>query len=185
VHNKNKIAIKIKWEDPTPDNILNNNYVDQSAIQFAVDDSDIEDSPFYGMGEKRKIVNIWHWKADVRQKIIKNGKAKQKKIAKNAKSLAGMFVNPFTESSVEEMNSRGIGALTVQPLEEQTLEGRGYWYDGYWNVVFIRNLEATSKWDIDFSDKDQVVLAFALWDGSKKEMSSNKMVSFWQTLNFR
>jgi len=185
VHNKKKIAIKIKWEDPTPDNILNNNYVDQSAIQFAVDDSDIEDSPFYGMGEKRKIVNIWHWKADVRQKIIKNGKAKQKKIAKNAKSLAGMFVNPFTESSVEEMNSRGIGALTVQPLEEQTLEGRGYWYDGYWNVVFIRNLEATSKWDIDFSDKDQVVLAFALWDGSKKEMSSNKMVSFWQTLNFR
>ena len=117
VHNKKKIAIKIKWEDPTPDNILNNNYVDQSAIQFAVDDSDIEDSPFYGMGEKRKIVNIWHWKADVRQKIIKNGKAKQKKIAKNAKSLAGMFVNPFTESSVEEMNSRGIGALTVQPLE--------------------------------------------------------------------
>ena len=185
VHNKKKIAIKIKWEDPTPDNILNNNYVDQSAIQFAVDDSDIEDSPFYGMGEKRKIVNIWHWKADVRQKIIKNGKAKQKKIAKNAKSLAGMFVNPFTESSVEEMNSRGIGALTVQPLEEQTLEGRGYWYDRYWNVVFIRNLEATSKWDIDFSDKDQVVLAFALWDGSKKEMSSNKMVSFWQTLNFR
>jgi len=185
VHNKNKIAIKIKWEDPTADSIINNNYIDQSAIQFAVNYSDIEDSPFYGMGEKRKIVNIWHWKADVRQKIIKNGKAKQKQIAKNAKSLAGMFVNPFTESSVEEMNSRGIGALTVQPLEEQTLEGRGYWYDGYWNVVFIRNLEATSKWDIDFSDKDQVVLAFALWDGSKKEMSSNKMVSFWQTLNFR
>ena len=77
VHNKNKIAIKIKWEDPTPDNILNNNYVDQSAIQFAVDDSDIENSPFYGMGEKGKIVNIWHWKADVRQKIIKSGKSKQ------------------------------------------------------------------------------------------------------------
>ena len=109
----------------------------------------------------------------------------QKQIAKNAKSLAGMFVNPFTESSVEEMNSRGIGALTVQPLGDQNLEGRGYWYEGHWNVVFIRNLEATSKWDIDFSDKDQVVLAFALWDGSKKEMSSNKMVSFWQTLNFR
>ena len=185
VHNKKKIAIKIKWEDPTPDNILNNNYVDQSAIQFAVDDSDIEDSPFYGMGEKGKIVNIWHWKADVRQKIIKSGKSKQKQIAKNAKSLAGMFVNPFTESSVEEMNSRGIGALTVQPLGDQKLEGRGYWYDGHWNVVFIRNLEATSKWDIDFSDKNQVILAFALWDGSKKEMNSNKMVSFWQALIFR
>jgi len=39
--------------------------------------------------------------------------------------------------------------------------------------------------DIDFSDENQVVLAFALWDGSKKEMNSNKMVSFWQALIFR
>ena len=69
VHNKDKIAIKLKWKDPTADSIINNNYVDQSAIQFAVNYSDIEDSPFYGMGEKDKIVNIWHWKADVRQKI--------------------------------------------------------------------------------------------------------------------
>ena len=118
-------------------------------------------------------------------RVIKNDKSRQKKTAKIPSSLARMFVNPFTESSVEEMNSRGIGALTVQPLEEQTLEGRGYWYDGYWNVVFIRNLEATSKWDIDFSVKNQVVLAFALWDGNKKDMSANKMVSFWQTMNFR
>jgi len=113
------------------------------------------------------------------------GKDYASQTIKNAKALAGMFVNPFTESSVEEMNSRGIGALTVQPLGDQKLEGRGYWYDGHWNVVFIRNLEATSKWDIDFSDENQVVLAFALWDGSKKEMNSNKMVSFWQTLIFR
>jgi DMSO reductase family type II enzyme heme b subunit len=185
VHNKNKIAIKIKWEDPTADSIINNNYIDQSAIQFAVDDSDIEDSPFYGMGEKGKIVNIWHWKADVRQKIIKNDKSRQEKTAKIPNSLTRMFVNPFTESSVEEMNSKGIGALTVQPLADQKVEGRGYWHNGYWNVVFIRNLEATSKWDIDFSVKNQVVLAFALWDGNKKDMSSNKMVSFWQTMNFR
>ena len=83
------------------------------------------------------------------------------------------------------MNSKGIGSLTVQPLADQKLEGRGYWLNGYWNVVFIRNLQALNKLDIDFSDKGQVVLAFALWDGNKKEMNSNKMVSFWQILNFR
>ncbi len=88
VHNKNKIAIKIKWEDPTADSIINNNYIDQSAIQFAVDDSDIEDSPFYGMGEKGKIVNIWHWKADVRQKIIKNDKSRQKKNSENSELVS-------------------------------------------------------------------------------------------------
>jgi len=184
LYNKDKIAIKIKWEDSTADSIINNNYVDQSAIQFAVNFSDIEDSPFYGMGEKGKIVNIWHWKADVRQKIIKSNKLKQKNVVKTPDSIEGMFVNPFTESSVEEMNSKGIGSLTVQPLADQKVEGGGYWYNGFWNVVFIRNLHASNQWDIDFINKDQVVLAFALWDGNKKEMNSNKMVSFWQILNF-
>ncbi len=148
-------------------------------------DLDIKNSPFYGMGEKGKLVNIWNWKADVRQKIIKNDKPNQEKTSKIPSALAKMFVNPFTESSVEEMNSKGIGALTVQPLEDQKVEGKGYWRNGYWNVVFVRNLKATKKWDIDFSFKNQVVLAFALWDGSKKDMNANKMVSFWQTMNFR
>ena len=137
------------------------------------------------MGEKGKIVNIWHWKADVRQKIFNNNKLKKKSGVEIPDSIKGMFVNPFTESSVEEMNSKGIGSLTVQPLADQKLEGRGYWLNGYWNVVFIRNLQALNKLDIDFSDKGQVVLAFALWDGNKKEINSNKMVSFWQILNFR
>ena len=185
VYNQDKIAIKIKWKDPTADSIINNNYVDQSAIQFAVDFSDIEDSPFYGMGDKGKVVNIWHWKADVRQKIFKSNELNQKSVLEIPDSVKGMFVNPFTESSVEEINSKGIGSLTVQPLTDQKVEARGYWYDGYWNVIFIRNLKATNKWDIDFSYKGQVVLAFALWDGNKKEMNSNKMVSFWQILNFR
>ena len=185
VYNQDKIAIKLKWKDPTADSIINNKYVDQGAIQFAVNFSDIENSPFYGMGEKGKIVNIWHWKADAHQKIIKSNKSKQKSIVEVPGSLAGMFVNPFTESSVEEMNSKGIGSLTVQPLADQKVEGRGYWYNGYWNVVFIRNLHAGNKWDINFNEKAQVVLAFALWDGNKKEMNSNKMVSFWQILKFR
>jgi len=185
IYNKDKIAIKIKWKDSTADSIINNNYVDQIAIQFAVDSSEIQDSPFYGMGEKGKMVNIWHWKADVRQKIFKSNRLKEKSLVEIPNSMKGMFVNPFTESSVEEINSKGIGSLIVQPLTDQMLEGRGYWRNGHWNVVFIRSLKALNKWDIDFSDKSQVVLAFALWDGNKKEMNSNKMVSFWKILNFR
>ena len=184
VHNRDKIAIKLKWEDLTADGITNNNYVDQVAIQFAVNSSEIQDSPFYGMGEKGKIVNIWHWKADVRQKIFKSKKLKGKGVVEIPDSMKGMFVNPFTESSVEEMNSKGIGSLIVQPLVDQKLEGKGYWNNGYWNVVIIRNLNTLNKWDIDFSGKNQVVLAFALWDGDKKDMNSKKLVSFWNILKF-
>ena len=96
-----------------------------------------------------------------------------------------MFLNPFTESPVEEMNARGIGALTVQPLRDQKVEGRGYWYDGRWNIIFIRNLQSTNKWDVNFLDKKSVLLAFALWDGNKKDMNANKMVSFWQVLSLQ
>ena len=184
VYNNDKIAIQLKWKDLTADGILNNNYVDQAAIQFAVNFSEIQDSPFYGMGEKGKMVNIWHWKADVRQKIFKSKKFKEKGAVETPDSMKGMFVNPFTESPVEEMNSNGIGSLTVQPLADQKLDGQGYWNNGYWNVVFIRNLNALNKWDIDFSGKDQVLLAFALWDGKKKDMNSKKLVSFWNILNF-
>ena len=94
-----------------------------------------------------------------------------------------MFLNPFKESSVEEINSQGIGTLTVQPLKDQEVEGRGSWQNEHWSVVFIRDLQTFSKWDVDFMDKDQILLAFALWDGSKKDMNANKMVSFWQILS--
>ena len=94
-------------------------------------------------------------------------------------------MNPFNESSVEEINSKGIGTLTVQPLVEQQLEGEGYWENGRWNVVFLRRLKAESKWDVDFKNKDRILLAFAVWDGNKKDMNSNKMVSFWKTLSLQ
>ena len=183
LHNGSKIAIKMQWEDPTPDSILKNKYVDQSAIQFAIWGADIKDSPFYGMGEKEKPVNIWHWKADARQEIIQNVKLEQKSFAKTSSPITGMFLNPFTESPVEEINSRGIGTLTVQSLKDQQVEGRGYWQNGRWRVVFIRDLQTLSKWDVDFMNNNQILLAFALWDGNKKDMNANKMVSFWQILS--
>ena len=137
------------------------------------------------MGEKEKPVNIWHWKADARQEIIQNVKPEQKSFAKTSSPITGMFLNPFTESPVEQINSRGIGTLTVQSLKDQQVEGRGYWQNGLWTVIFIRDLQTLSKWDVDFVNNNQILLAFALWDGNKKDMNANKMVSFWQVLSLR
>ena len=47
------------------------------------------------------------------------------------------------------------------------------------------DLETLSKWDISFTVKRKVLLAFALWDGDKKDMNANKMVSFWQILSLQ
>lgn len=183
VHNKNKIAIRLQWKDPTPDSALNSKFVDQTAIQFAIRETGIENSPFYGMGEKGKPVNIWHWKADVRQIVLRNKVSKPKTAARPFSMTAGLLLNPFTESSVEELNSRGIGTLSIQSLKNQNVEGRGVWNNGFWSVVLIRDLNAFNKWDVDFIKKNQTLLAFALWDGNKKDMNANKMVSFWQVLS--
>jgi len=185
LHNENRIAIRLEWDDPTPDGISNNKFIDQSAIQFALGSAGLLDSPFYGMGEKERPVNIWHWKADVRQKIIQSDKPENNRSGIKLNSKAGMFLSPFNESSVEELNSRGIGTLTVQSLKDQQVEGMGHWENGRWSVVFIRKLQAVGTWDVDFADKDQVLLAFALWDGNNKDMNANKLVSFWQILDLR
>ena len=185
IYNESKIAIRMEWEDPTPDSILNNKYVDQSAIQFAIESFDIEDSPFYGMGEKDKPVNIWHWKADVAQEVIQNGKLLKNYPKDNPSPTTGMFLNPFNESPVEEINSQGIGTLTVQPLKDQQIEGKGYWHNGRWSVIFIRDLETLSEWDVNFMNKNKILLAFAIWDGNKMDMNANKMVSFWQILSLQ
>ncbi len=183
LHNENKIALRMQWEDPTPDGVVYSKYLDQGAIQFSLGEADVLDSPFYGMGEKDKPVNIWHWKADVRQEIFLKENPKNNRSIKKSNFIASMFLNPFNESPVEELNSRGFGSLTVQSLRNQQVEGKGYWENGRWSVVFIRELKAVSKWDVDFSDRNQVLLAFALWDGNKKDINANKMVSFWQVLN--
>jgi len=185
MYNGKKIAIRMRWRDSTPDSILKNKYVDQSAIQFSIGGEDITDSPFYGMGEKNKPVNIWHWKADIKQKIIQHNESALKAHEKLSNSMSKMFLNPFSESSVEEINSKGIGTLTLQSLEDQQVEGRGYWENEHWSVIFIRDLETLSKWDVSFTRKKNILLAFALWDGDKKDMNANKVVSFWQTLSLQ
>ena len=146
-----------------------NFYMDAVALQFSSKSS--LDLIYYGMGERQKPVNIWHWKADSFQ-IVEGQSQTHNKFA----------VNPFSEKSVEEMNASGFGTLTVQSLEDQQVVGRGRWKNGKWTVVFLRNLKTASPFDIQFFESTNTLVAFALWDGQQKEKNANKRVSFWQQL---
>ena len=117
-------------------------------------------------------MNIWHWKADSFQKVDGQSPASNNRVA----------VNPFSEKSVEEMNARGFGTLTVQSLEDQQVLGKGTWKNGRWTVVFLRDLKTSSPFDVQFRESASFLVAFALWDGKKKEKNANKKVSFWQQI---
>ena len=159
------------WEDETPEIAKPgaNFYMDAVALQFS--SLSRFDLIYYGMGERQKPVNIWHWKADSFQ-IVEGQSQIRNKFA----------VNPFSEKSVEEMNASGFGTLTVQSLEDQQVVGKGRWKNGKWTVVFLRNLKTASPFDIQFLKSANALVAFALWDGQQKEKNANKRVSFWQQL---
>ena len=124
------------------------------------------------MGERKKPVNIWHWKADSFQKVDGQLLAINNRIAEN----------PFGEKPVEEMNASGFGTLRVQSQEDQQLTGKGMWENGWWTVVFLRDLRTASPFDVQFREPVNALVAFALWDGNKKEKNANKKVSFWQQI---
>ncbi len=180
IHNKKQIAFRLQWTDPSPEGAAISEFPDEAAIQFALGHKTVEQGPFYGMGERQKPVNIWHWKADANQPILPT--SSKKSADGHAVSPIRKFLNPFNESSVEELNASGFGSLLVQPLVYQHLEGWGKWQAGRWTVVFLRDLETHSRNDINFKDGGRFLLAFAVWDGANRDKNANKVVSFWQSL---
>ena len=80
------------------------------------------------------------------------------------------------------MNASGFGTLTLQTQEDQQLMGKGLWKNGRWTVVCLRDLRTASPFDIQFRESVNALVAFALWDGKKKEKNANKKVSFWQQI---
>lgn len=60
-HNGEKIAIHLTWSDPQEnhDIVEVQSFSDGAALQF----SNEEDPPFFGMGSSDHPVHIWHWKA--------------------------------------------------------------------------------------------------------------------------
>lgn len=174
LRNEEKVAFRLQWKDDTPDKATTRStqFVDGVALQFT---QDLEiHSTYYGMGETNKPVNIWHWKADSSQKVTGGEDGSQ-----------ALELDPFRGQAVEELNSSGFGTLTVQSMEDQHITGEGYWQDGWWTVVFIRELKTSSTFDARFPKTGEMLMAVALWDGTLKERNANKRVSFWQKLIFQ
>ncbi|MBI4384582.1 MAG: c-type cytochrome [Nitrospinae bacterium] len=180
VHDENRIAFRLQWEDPSPDRAKygTSGFLDSAAIQFALERGNAFDAPFFGMGERGKPVNIWHWKADAGQEIA----GPREGAASAEESPASPRLNPFSESPVEELNSSGFGTLSFQSLENQNVRGQGKWENGRWTAVFLRDLKTGWQSDVDFKADNRFLLAFAVWDGSGKNKNADKSVASWRTL---
>ena len=195
VVNEEGIAFRLEWEDPQPDRTSSRHedFKDAIAMEFALGDVLLHkhghNEPFFGMGDRGKVVNIWQWRADWQTEIETKEKLEYatKGLDLDTMIFGGEVnpvdsLNPFRDVPVEELNAEGFGTLTPQPQTKQNVLGKGVWKEGKWSVVFFRTLDSLNKWDIKFIKKTPILVAFAIWDGKHQDRNGRKVISMWQRL---
>ena len=198
VNNGEVMAIRLQWKDPTKDGFVENRgdvYTDGAAVQLALGDVTLHthghNEPFFGMGNRGKPVNIWHWRAGLEETLEASEDSEYSTggVDMDALIFGGIMSNPVTrlnstaQNAVDELNAEGFGTITPQLPEYQNVEGSGEWKDGEWTVVFLRTLESNSKWDAVLKKEEPILVAFAVWDGFKEDRNGRKVISVWQRLN--
>lgn len=197
VNNGEQMAIRLRWKDPQRDQsqARGDMFVDQVAVEFALGDVTLHthghNEPFWGMGNRGKPVNIWHWQAGIEEALEAQNPLGGWDLDMDALIFGSMQANPVyglnvpRKNFVTELNAEGFGTITPQPNENQEVSGNGAWKDGVWTVVFLRNMRPFTKWDVDLLKSEPILIAFAVWDGVKEDRNGRKVVSVWQRLNIQ
>jgi hypothetical protein len=106
----------------------------------------------------------------------------QEKTFMTAWGVQNPMANPWRITAIEDLNAVGFGTLTAQSPEGQNISGVGFWVEGKWRVVFVRQLNSADAFDAKFQPGAKVPIAFAVWDGSKGDRDGQKAVTTWYTL---
>ncbi|MFQ5803380.1 MAG: ethylbenzene dehydrogenase-related protein [Candidatus Methylomirabilales bacterium] len=177
LYNDKAIAFLLEWDDrfndsvhkdeplPTEDTyakfIPDKSWTlrDAIEIQFPVRIPEGIDRPYFFLGQPRKPVVLWQWKADWNE-------------------------NPDRKTPVEELSATGPRKpVDPLPAEAQQVMGKGVWKDGRWQVVMTRPLAAKDPdKDISFRAGKMIPIAFHVWDGFNGERGLMGAVSSWQFL---
>jgi cytochrome c oxidase cbb3-type subunit 2 len=210
VHDGEKIALLLKWEDGTNDEtaIRPQDFRDAAAVQFAL----AADPPFFAMGQPGSPVNIWMWKSE-RQADLEPAFQDLEKVypyigidsypnllkspieqpMRNALTLesdpsfvtawgAGNIVaDPTRGSAAEDLTAQGFGTLRAHPAPDQAVTAFGVHGTGSYRVQFTRNL-AGQHTDVQLAPGERVPVAFAIWNGSAGDRDGKKSVTIWQEL---
>ncbi len=212
-HNGETIFFKLAWDDATKDEraITPTQYRDAVALMFPVKIVTISpETPFSPrMGDREKLVNLWHWKADWEKELhIAGGyehiedeyenmyddfadnphpvKAHSDLYASTSLISGGraagtLLAKPDRGRSVEDLNAIGFGTLTSQA--HQDVEGKGNWARKKWNVIIYRPLKTPDKNDIQFAPGMGTFFNVAVWNGVEEDRNGQKSISLrWHPL---
>ena len=153
VYNDEEVAFLLDFPDPQEDRRGPTN-PDLCAVLFTPRDASAV-AQMMGFANR---ANIWQWRAELdTQRYIRGD----------------MSIN-----AAREPTAGGPGTQT--PMSEQNVVGKGEYSNGRWKVMFKRKLTAEQKEALDF--KEELDIAFAVWEGSQMESSSRKSISVLREL---
>jgi len=162
LYNDKAVAMLLEWDDRTrsiPGDEAAEKLADAPiaedgvAVQLPVTIPKGMEKPYFGMGDAKHPVNIWHWQSG----------------AKDATESMGLA------------NSRGF--REIEKRDAAGLKARASYSDGTWKVLITRPLTTSSPdKDIQFTEGKFIPVAFAAWDGSNGEKGSKHTMTTWYWL---
>ncbi|MDT0511652.1 MULTISPECIES: ethylbenzene dehydrogenase-related protein [unclassified Halomonas] len=142
-----RFYVRLQWKDDSQDT---DTTVDSFRDGVAIQYAigDTDTSYMMGSGPENP-VNIWYWRADDTDRV--------------ENLAAGGYRSTTT---LDEQHVTGAGAYYPDAIEQDSL----------WRVVMSRPLSADGEYDVDLA-REQVPIAFAVWQGSDNERDGNKRVT--------
>jgi DMSO reductase family type II enzyme heme b subunit len=203
VNNGTEIAFRLEWNDPSVNDLPGpGRFLDGCAIQLPVRIEANAPDPQMGMSERPVEITFWRadWQASVNgrpdtlQSLFPNatsdhypfqaqslepGSASQREMAKRyapADAVGNRRVGP-RQVPVEDLIAEGPGSLSPNP--NGASRGQGLRAKTGWTVVVKR------RHPQGLTPKVRTQIAFAVWEGSAKEVGARKMRSGWIPLAVR
>lgn len=190
LHDGKRIAILLQWRDAVVNGapVRVQDFQDAAALQFSLGGI----APFLGMGDTNNLVNIWQWKAGWQEEVEGRRQDVNTEYASMHVDLyqdttplyrtaeaAGNLLSRIHASPIEDANARGFGTMKSQPPKSQNVQGKGVWRDGFWNVLYVRELKSKDADDVRFVRGKPVPVAFAIWNGEQRDRNGRKVISNW------
>jgi len=190
IYDGKNISFLIKWKDSTQsiqDTYSSTVYADGFAMQFPVEYKNVDRLPYIGMGSKGRAVIIHLQKAtgdiyepnggdDVYYQINEdNQNVFEEELQKYIDEVKSRAINDYQRVFISE----GFRSMT-QIKDNSTIGKMQMIYkNGYWRGSLSRPLKA------EYLNLNSSVfpIAFAVWDGDKKNRAGLKLLSSWIKVN--
>jgi hypothetical protein len=191
-----RIAFRLAWSDSTQDDLPGaSRFSDACAVQLPARSG--PNLPAPQMGEPGGPVEVTYWSAawqarvdgrpDSIQALYPNasvdhypfeapplgaGTPEQAAAAERyAPARAAGRIEPPPGRPVQDLVAEGPGTLT--PMPETRANGTGLWAKNSWQVVLVRPLPDGLRGEA------RAQVAFAVWNGARREVGARKMRSVW------